>query len=402
MSSGPGSQASLREANVARVIEVVRQYGQITQVELTAATGLSQASISNIVKTLVAEGVFQTENTIRSGRRARQVSLRRQSGLVAGLSIGRRTLSVAISDLDLDVRAQKRLPLPVNHRPDTTLDRAVLLGIELVESIGASPDELLAVGAVLPAPVNPGSGRIELRGMMPGWEDIDVTNVLEKRLNRPVTLDNDANAGAIAESRLGGLRGVENGIFVRASYSTGAGIVLDGKVHRGPRGTVGEIGHVQVDPAGLICVCGARGCLNTVVGADVIVDSLRLTRGYSSLADVIREALAGDPGCRQAISDAGSQIGNVLADVATVFSPSNIVVGGELATTSEVLLDPIVDALAARPLLGGSVQVHLATLGAEAELYGALILALESVETAAVDNATSKNEDRGLRGVKVS
>lgn len=386
---------------MSRVIDVVRQYGHITQVELTAATGLSQASISNIVKSLVAEGIFQTENTIRSGRRARQVSLRRQTGLIAGVSIGRRMLNVGIADQTLEIRSEKHLPLPVNHRPDTTLDRAALLIVELLEGLGASPDELLSAGVVLPAPVDPGTGLISLRGMMPGWEGIETADVLGRRIGRPVGLDNDANAAAVAEARLGSLRSIQNALFVRASYSTGAGIILGGHIHRGARGTVGEIGHVQVDPTGLICVCGARGCLNTAVGADVIVESLRLTRGYSSLSDVIREANAGDPGCRQAIGDAGGQIGSVLADLATTFSPARIAVGGELATTGDLLLDPIRDAIASRPLLGDSVQVELASLGSKAELYGALILALEEAEMMDAGSPLKVEEDNAEQEVSV-
>ena len=97
MTTGPGSQSSLREANAARVLEAVRKYGQLTQVELAASTGLSQASVSNIVKRLVKSGILEARNTIRSGRRAQSVSLARHSGLVAGLQIGRRGMAVAIA-----------------------------------------------------------------------------------------------------------------------------------------------------------------------------------------------------------------------------------------------------------------------------------------------------------------
>lgn len=366
---------------MSRVIDTVRHYGHITQVELTAATGLSQASISNIVKALVAEGVFKTENTIRSGRRAQLVSLRLRSGLVAGIFIGRRSLSVAISDLSLDVLREKHLPLPVNHRPDTTLDRAALLAVELVESVGADVNELLGAGVTLPAPIDPGTGKITFDSFLSGWGEVDFTDVLGKRLNRPVVVDNDANAGALAEARLGALRGVDNGLFVRASYNVGAGVIYGGQLYRGPRGTAGEIGHVQVDPAGLICKCGARGCLNTVVGADALVESLRLSGGYSSLPDVIRAANDGDWGCRKVIADVGARIGEVLADVATVSSPSKIVVGGELATTGDLLLDPIRDTFTTRPVLRDSVEIELALLGEEAEVYGALILALSAAES---------------------
>lgn len=381
MSIGPGSQSSLREANAARVIETVRKYGQLTQVELSAASGLSQASISNIVKRLVAEDVLEAESTIRSGRRAQMISLARRRGLICGTQISRRWAVIAIADLSLEIQEKIALPLPVNHRPDTTLDRVSMLTAELLERMGAAADSLLAVGVTMPAPIDPTTSMVSTDGVLPGWEDIDIAAVLTRRLQRPVIVDNDANGSLLAEARLGNLRGVENAMFLRSSYSTGAAIMVSGQLHRGTRGTAGEIGHVQIEPAGLICACGGRGCLNTVVGADVLVSSLRLTRGELSLSDVISEAINGDPGCRQVISDASDQIGSVLANSAILFEPHKIIIGGELAKTGEIFVAPIRDAVAARPMLGHSVTVELSALGEEAELYGALVLALEEAES---------------------
>lgn len=401
MSTGPGSQSSLREANTARVIEAVRKYGQITQVELSAATGLSQASISNIVKRMVREDVLQVESTIRSGRRAQLVSLVQRAGLIAGIHIARRAVTVAISDLSLEIQAKISLPLPVNHRPDTTLDRTSILTAELLERMGTSGDSLQAVGVTVPAPIDPETTEVSTPGLLPGWEDIDIAGVLYRRLHRPVIVDNDANGALLAEVRLGNLRGIDDALFVRSSYATGAAILVGGRLHRGKRGVAGEIGHMQVEPAGLICACGGRGCLNTVVGADVLVESLRLTRGPMSLSDVVNLAIEGDPGCRQVISDAADMVGNVLANVAVLYEPEKIIVGGELSKPGELFLSPIRDALKERPILGDEVTVELSALGEEAELYGALVLALNEAEeleaAGALDTAPNPFSERSSR-----
>ncbi len=238
----------MREANSARVVDAVKRYGHITQVELAAATGLSAATISNIVKSLQAQGVVQTQNTVRSGRRAQMVTLRRATGLGVGVYIGRRALHIIIADAAQEAMSQQVLPLPVDHRVDTTLDRAAMLIMELTENLGAQLSELIGIGVALPAPVDPDSQLIAVRGIMRDWDDVDVRDVLSRRLHKEVVVDNDANAGAVAEARYGGLRGASSGVYVRASYQTGAGIILDGHLHRGPHGTAGEIGHVQVSP----------------------------------------------------------------------------------------------------------------------------------------------------------
>ncbi|WP_235827079.1 ROK family transcriptional regulator [Actinomyces culturomici] len=374
-----GSQSSLREANSARVLEAVRRYGRITQVELSATTGLSQATISNIVKQLSAQGAIELTSTIRSGRRAQLVSLKRTGTLVAGLSIGRRALRLCLSDASGADHARQTLPLPLDHKVDTTLDRAALLVMELMESSGASHDDLAGVGVTLPAPIDPSTGTIAFMGIMRGWEGIDIAKVLSRRFEKDVLVVNDANAAAIAENRFGALRGSTNCAYVRASYQTGAGLILDGRLHTGPTGVAGEIGHVIVAPSGPICSCGARGCLNTVVGAESLLDLLRLSRGPMTLRDLLSLAQAGDPGCRQVVVDAGASIGGVLADLATVTGIDRIAIGGELAESGDVLLDPIRRALADRPLLGGSpIEVVPAALGHDAEPLGAIALARDA------------------------
>lgn len=379
-STGPsGSQASLREANSARVVDAVKRYGHITQVELASATGLSPATISNIVKSLQAQGVVETRNTVRSGRRAQMVTLARATGLAVGAYIGRRALHVIVSDATQEVIAEQVLPLPVDHRVDTTLDRTAMLVMELTEGLGARLSELIGIGVALPAPIDPDTRLIAVRGLMRDWDRVDVADVLSRRLNREVVVDNDANAGAVAEARYGQLRGVSSGVYVRASYQTGAGIILDGRLHRGPHGTAGEIGHVQVSPQGPICQCGARGCLNTVVGADALIDLLRISRGPLSLRDLITLANEGDPGCRQVLADAGSTIGTVLADTAIWTDLQRIVVGGELAEAGDVFLAPMRDTVTGRPMLSGAdISLVPSRLGERTEALGALALAMDA------------------------
>lgn len=377
-----GSQTALREANRALVVGTVQQYGGLTQVELSAATGLSQATVSNIVRELLAAGVVDTAVTTRSGRRAQLVTLARRVGLVVGVHVGHRQLRVALGDFAHEVVAEQSLPLPYEHPSDTTLDRAALLVMDLLDRIGSDLDEVVAVGVGVPAPVDADTGMVSVPGVLRGWEGEHLGQVLSKRLVRPVVVDNDANLGALAESTLGAARGYRDAVYVRVSYGTCAGIVINGRLHRGFAGTAGEIGHVQVDPAGHICRCGARGCLDTVVGAAALVEPLRATHGSLALRDVITRTRAGDPGFARVVADAGALIGQVVAGLGTAVNPQCVVVGGELAQTGEVLLGPLRDAARGRVLVNriAPLDVVPAALGQRAELVGALLLALQSAD----------------------
>lgn len=372
-----GSQSALREANSARILDAVRRYGGITQVELAEATSLSPATVSTIVKQLLATGVVDTRNTVRSGRRAQLVTLAHRFGILAGVHVGTRNLRLVIADSNFSVLEERTLPLPFDHRADTTLDRVALMIVELVETLGSTLDEILGIGVAIPAPIDPETGMISVPTMLRGWEGINIAEVLSARLRVPVVVDNDANLGALGEARLGAGRGFRDILYVTASYTVGAGIMIDGKIHHGVRGTAGEIGHSLVDALGSVCKCGSRGCLNAVVGAQYLIDSLQVSHGPLSLTELIRLAIDGDPGCSQVVEDAGAAVGTVIANTATTVSPAVIVVGGELAQTGDLFLEPIRTAVSRRVLLSveGARSVVESQLGSHATVMGALALA---------------------------
>lgn len=394
-----GSQSSLREANRTLIVEAVKRHGGLTQVELAGTTGLSAATVSTIVKELLAAGLVETHMTIRSGRRAQLVTVARRVGLAVGILIGHRQLRVVLGDFSRQVLADQVLPLPVEHRVDTSLDRAALLIVDLLEGLGTSIDEVVGIGIGLPAPVDEATGMVSVRGLMRGWDEVHIAHVMSKRLAKPVYVDNDANLGALGESTLGASRGYRDSVFVRVSYGTGAGLVLNGHMHRGFAGTAGEIGHVQVDPAGVICRCGSRGCLDTIVGASALVEPLRASHGNVTLRDVVTRTNEGDPGFRVVVADAGAAIGAVVAGLAMAVNPQCVVVGGELAETGEVLLGPMREAISRRILLNqiAPLEVVPAELGSRAEVMGALELVLESTDvTAQLEDRDDDGVDPGL------
>lgn len=374
-----GSQSALREANSARLLGAVRQFGGITQVELVEATGLSPATVSTIVKQLLVAGIVETRSTTRSGRRAQMVTLAHESGLLVGAHIGSRALRLAVSDSRFELLAERTLPLPSDHRLDTTLDRTVLLALELVDGLGSTTSEILGVGIGLPAPVDPETGMILDEGIMRGWADVPIAEVVSARINSPVAVDNEANLSALGEARFGAARGFRDVLYVWASYGTGAGLIIGGEIHRGPRGTAGEIGHTLVDPQGPICRCGSRGCLDTLVGAQALIDSLRISRGPLSLSDLLELASSGDPGCRQVVADAGATIGVAVANLAVAFNPEIVVVGGELAQTESIFLDPIRAAVNHRVLISRDrpLEVRQGELNSLAPVQGALAMAAD-------------------------
>ncbi|WP_344736776.1 ROK family transcriptional regulator [Microbacterium awajiense] len=380
----PGSQSSLREANRARLVESLKRHGRLTQVELAGSTGLSPATVSNIVKELTASGVLHTSFTSRSGRRATLVSLARQLGLVAGVHYSSRQLHIAIADATRTIVSQTTLPLPIDHRADAELDRlAILLG-ELMETLGGSVSELLAVGLALPAPIDPRTGMVSTPGLLRGWEGIDVAASLTARIGRPVFVDSEANLGGLAEAREGEGRSAASSVFIRIGHSISAGLVVGGDLFHGVNGKAGQIGHVTIDENGPICRCSNRGCLETYAGGPALLSLFPPSEGMLRLSDLLQAADDGDGSARRVIADAGRHIGIAAASLCNLFDPELIVVGGELAQAGEILMAPMRHSLerTALPAAAGLPEVVAASFGEWAETRGAIAIALDQVTVA--------------------
>jgi predicted NBD/HSP70 family sugar kinase len=375
----PGSQTSLREANRARIVDAVKKHGGLTQVELAGATGLSPATVSNIVKELTASGVLHTTPSTRSGRRAQHVTLARALGIVAGVHFSTRHLRIALSDVTNTVVAEHNMPLAKDHRADNELDKATRLIADMLESVDATMDEILAVGIAIPAPVDTESGEISRSGLMRGWDGISIADLMHRRIKRPVFVDNEANLGALAESRLGAARGRDNAVYLRVGQGIGAGLILNGTVFRGFSNSAGEFGHMTIDEGGRLCRCGNRGCLEAIAGGPAILEGLLDSTGPLKLTDVIVRATAGDPHCIRAIADAGRHIGIAAANVCNLLAPERIVVGGELARAGELLIGPMRHSLERSVVMSTDkvADIVQGQLGDRAELTGALLYAVD-------------------------
>jgi predicted NBD/HSP70 family sugar kinase len=359
----------------------LKRHGHLTQVELAGSTGLSPATVSNIVKELAASGVLNTAVTSRSGRRATEVTLARQLGLVAGLHFSSRHLRVAISDVGRTIVVENHVPLALDHRHDRELDRAALLLSDMLESVNASFDDLLAVGMAVPVPIDSRNGMVATPGLLRGWENVPIAESLRTRIEVPVFVDNEANLGGLAEVRFGAARGADVAAYIEVGHSISAGLLIDGALFRGVTGKAGQIGHVTIDENGPICRCGGRGCLDTLASGPALLELFRDDPGMQRMSDLLVMAEAGDASARRVIADAGRHIGTAAASLCNLFDPQLLVLGGELSQAGETLLAPLRHALERSALAGrdGVPEVVQGELGDRAELLGCLALAIENV-----------------------
>ncbi|AGI87175.1 ROK family protein [Streptomyces albidoflavus] len=378
----PGSQSSLHRANLERVVRAVRLSGSLTQAEIARTTGLSAATVSNIVRELKESGTVEVTPTSAGGRRARSVSLSGDAGIVIGVDFGHTHLRVAVGNLAHQILAEEAEPLDVDASAEQGFDRAELLVGRLLDATGVDRAKVAGVGLGVPGPIDVASGMLGSTSILPGWSGTQPALALGERIGVPVAVDNDANLGALGELVWGSGRGVRDLAYIKVAGGVGAGLVIDGQIYRGPGGTAGEIGHITLDESGPVCRCGNRGCLETFTAARYVLPLLEPTHGTGlTMEKVVALAKEGDPGCRRVVADVGRYIGSGVASLCNLLNPSRVVLGGDLAEAGELVLGPIRTSVGRYAIPSAARQLELVpgSLGGRAEVLGALALALREM-----------------------
>lgn len=375
-SRNPGSQSALRHLNQQRIIETLMG-GPATQAELSRQTGLSTATVSNIVKIMQESGLASTEPTTSSGRRALNVRLNSNGAVAVGIDFGRRHLRVVLASMSYRVLAEGSVELPLGHQANEGISAAVQLLSRLLAESGVERDALVGAGVGIPGPIDRRTSTVAQGAILPEWVGINILDHLEETLGMPVFLDNDANLGALSEVTWGQHGSVANLLFIKIGSGIGSGLIINGAPYYGTVGITGEIGHATIHELGLICRCGNRGCLETIASTTTMIELLsRGSNDQLTPADIVARALARDPATLRVIDDAGLAVGRALGNVANLINPEVIVVGGPLAELDGLLLDPIRRGLIrhAVPVVGESTTLTVSSLGDRAEALGAAAL----------------------------
>ncbi|MDP5227466.1 MULTISPECIES: ROK family transcriptional regulator [Arthrobacter] len=374
--TNPGSQSALRLLNRERVLQALSA-GPATQAELSRATGLSTATISNIVKELEREGSVRTEPTTSSGRRALNVRLVADSSVAVGIDFGRRHVRVVLATRDYRVMAEAAASLSLGHHAELGISTARGLMERLLTENGLSHSDVIGAGVGIPGPLDRRSHTVAHGAVLPEWVGIETDTRLREALGIPVHVDNDANLGALAEATWGPHGGADNLVFVKIGSGIGAGLIVNGAPVYGNLGITGEIGHTAIDDRGAVCRCGSRGCLETVASTTTMIEQLsRNEPGPVSTQSIIAAARNGHPPTLRVLDDAGLAIGHALGTVANLLNPEVIVVGGPLAELGELLLAPIRRGILRHtiPMVGANTSLTVSSLGERAEALGAAAL----------------------------
>src|SRR5260370_1654744 len=358
------------------------------------------------------EGTFDASSgsPIALGTRRTTGKLLATQGYVVGIEISGSGARQSVAVADLEGKIVFRVRRPLEYIPDT---KTVLELIDDMLAEVVTPERLrngrvLRVGVAVGGLVDSAHGIVRTLHHAHGWNDFPLQEYMTERLDTPCIIDNNANAAALAELQYGAAsvnrhspRVAERVIlYIGLGRGIGGGLLVNGKIYHGETCTAGEIGHMLVKENGPKCSCGGYGHLEAIASAQAISRAMiGLSVEYPETEDAIRDVTGaraeritaeqvfrlpaeGDKVAQEIVLDVHTYLGIALANIVHLINPGVIILGGQVAQAGELLIKPLqarIDDLCL-PAANSSLRIVQGALGTEANIVGAVTLALPDIE----------------------
>jgi len=391
--SAPRLAGTVRE----RILSLAREKGQVSRGEISQAFSMDKKAVSVAVDRLLSEGILAVNGVreSRSGRRREILAVNGSHAATVGIDLGATHVIGVLADLSGTVLDRASYDIRPGLPVALILDQMRTIAARLVSTPRGGGAR--AIGVCVPGFVHPVEGTSLVAENIPGWKDVRIRDALQEGLGLPVRVEDASRALAVGERWLGKARGERDFLVLDLGFGIGMGIFIGGSLYRGTGWKSGEIGHTVVDPRGLPCACGGRGCLETVASGRAIArqaaEGIRdgrsqllgeLTKGNAGVVtaqDVGVAAGMSDPFAMELLEAAGSAAGLALANAAAILNPSVVVLGGGLVSSGRVFLDAIWKS-ADRHLMPGmrqDLRIVESELGLDGSARGMALIASERI-----------------------
>jgi predicted NBD/HSP70 family sugar kinase len=325
------------------LLREIERHGPIPRIDLSQSTGISRATVTTVTAELLRDGLIQeiprdAENATDAKRGRPRVDLKiaNDAHLVAGIKVSEGSISLMLVDFEGAHLAELEVPYSKNAIPGEELAGHIYGALEQLTALhDKSISDLSGVGLGLAGVVDAENGTVYWSPSLTE-RNINLRDILFRRLGVPTFLDNDANLVAMAEKTFGLGRDHSDFIVVTIESGVGMGIVLNGQIYRGTRGCGAEFGHTKVQLEGALCRCGQRGCLEAYV-ADYALLREAASVGFQDpslpsagrVERLLEAARNGDQTAKTIVDRASRMFAIGLANLVNVFDPQLLILAGE-------------------------------------------------------------------------
>lgn len=380
------NQENIQDMNRTLLLNLLRKEGVCARAHLSNLSQLKQATVTNIVSDFIQWGLVKEVGFLvgNKGRRSIGISINQDDFGVLAIRLARKNYTVGLFDLSGKLLDKKRVELEANQAPRVTFDAIIRDAGELMDASGSR--KILAVGMAIPGPYSEKRGRIELMTGVSGWNEIPIKEELHEIFKIPVFLEQDANAGALAQYWHND-EDYKNGVvvYIAVGQGVGAGIINNGELLKGCIGVAGEVGHTSICYNGPRCACGNYGCLENYCSSIAFtkevnrVLSPETEYSFSQVSQLLKEE---DPRVMGIFLDSCDKLSIGIVNIVNSFNPSVIVIGDEMShILPSVMLERVKSRVKDRvlPEIYANMDITMSVVSNDSIAHGAAIVAINDI-----------------------
>lgn len=382
--------------NKKRILKHLHRQGTLSGSDISTILNVSIPKSNAYLNELVNEGYVEIKGKGESigGRKPNIYGLRENSVFIIAVDMGRKFLGLALFNNELKKIVSKKLPpvALVDRKKviETIFEQAQLM---LTEA-GVEMKKVMGVGINMPGLVNSATG-INYTYLFNSKQTL--VDDFKAKFKRPVFLENDSKARALAELKYGAAKESKNALVIQIDWGLGLGMILNGKLYKGNSGFAGEFSHIPIDENGVLCICGKVGCLETIASGNALVrfalESLEAncnSKLYEVFKDdpqsitpalIIEAGNSGDQFALSLIQRVGAGLGKGISYLIQILNPEVVILGGVLSHAGKYLETPIKQAIFqyCLPNLHEDIQILISPLGSDIGLIGSAVVVIDNI-----------------------
>lgn len=383
-----GDQYLVKKINKSIILETIKNHAPLSRTQISEITGLNKATVSTLVGELIDESLVYEIGPGRSrgGRKPVLLMFNKNAGYAVGVDIGVNYILAVLTNLQGEILV-KHLVSHHSADYDTILATLKQTVRDLIASAPPSAYGIVGIGIGVPGIVD--DEGVVLFAPNLQWKNANLKAEMEETFNVHVTIDNEANAGALGEKKFGAGKDISHFVYVSAGIGIGTGIIIHNELYRGHQGFAGEMGHSVIEINGKKCRCGNRGCWELYASENALleaIDTLFVSRkpdhvrrsAETTLEDVKAWAENGDPDVIHVLNQIGEYLGIGVTNIINIFNPEAVIIGNRLTLLAHWLAKPLQQVVENRALTyhQKGLKILFSNLGTYSSALGASMFAI--------------------------
>jgi len=382
--------SDLTEMNRSAIVRILQQREVCTRAEIAKMMGLTQASITKLVAYLIDMGIVSEVGIVKGNGNRRSIGLRlnAEKNLVIGVKFSRHVFAIGVFDISGKLYTQSETEFSLDENTGKVLTAMK----DQIRKLLDEYENVVAIGLALPGPYLRKEGRIAMVTRMPSWHNINFIDEFKNEFDKPVFIEQDANAGALAEWWFGDHgRPLSSLTYFLVGEGVGSGVVDHDSLLLGYQGIASEVGHISIDFNGSTCECGNKGCLELYCSTMALLKKAekelpelfkeKYENRAEAVARIVEAARKGNEKAIRVLQEIATYIGYGCVTLINAYDPEIIVIGDSVSQGDEFLLPTIKKIVEERtiPEVSSKVRIEISRLKVDPTLYGAAAIATDRV-----------------------